>query len=142
MTEEYDLQRFLSAQGDDLGAVVQELKYGQKSGHWMWYVFPQVKGLGRSSTSEHFAIQNEGEARAYLLHPVLGERLIECTEIVNQHRDITAERIFGYPDYLKFRSSMTLFERVAGENSPFSRALEQFYGGERDALTLSILKSM
>jgi uncharacterized protein (DUF1810 family) len=141
MGEEYDLERFLSAQRDSIDAIVRELKAGRKIGHWMWYVFPQMKGLGRSSTSEHFAIQSEAEAAAYLRHPILGKRLIECTETVNRHRGRTAESIFGYPDYLKFRSSMTLFERVSGEDSPFCRALEKFYGGERDASTLTILNS-
>ncbi|OEU60748.1 MAG: calpastatin [Desulfobacterales bacterium PC51MH44] len=141
MEDKHNLQRFLSAQGDRLGSVMQELNRGKKWGHWMWYVFPQVQGLGRSPTSERYAIHSEDEAFAYLHHPVLGPRLLECTKAVNGHQNLTAEQIFGYPDYLKFRSCMTLFAKVAGKNSPFSEALEKFFVGEPDTRTLSILET-
>jgi uncharacterized protein (DUF1810 family) len=142
MEDKYNLQRFLSAQGDSIDGVMQELRRGQKLGHWMWYVFPQVKGLGRSPTAQQYAIQSEEEAVAYLKHPILGSRLIACTDAVNEHENITAEQIFGYPDYLKFRSSMTLFEKVGGEGGAFTRALQKYFGGEPDMRTISILESM
>lgn len=142
MEDKYNLERFLSAQGESIDGVMQELKRGQKWGHWMWYVFPQVKGLGHNSTSDYYAIQSELGAIAYLQHPVLGSRLVACTNVVNEHQDLTAEQVFGYPDYLKFLSSMTLFKKVAGDDSPFSDALDRFFGGEPDMRTLSILESM
>jgi uncharacterized protein (DUF1810 family) len=142
MEDKYNLQRFLSAQGESIDGVMQELKGGQKWGHWMWYVFPQVKGLGRSQNAEHFAIQSKKEALAYLHHPILGSRLIACTNAINEHQNITAEQIFGYPDYLKFRSSMTLFEKVGGEGGVFTKALQLYFNGEPDKRTISILNSM
>ncbi|USF88760.1 DUF1810 domain-containing protein [Candidatus Endoriftia persephonae] len=142
MEDKYNLQRFLSAQGENIEGVLQELRRGQKRGHWMWYMFPQIKCLGHSSTSEYYAIQSASEATAYLQHPVLGSRLVACTNTVNEHQDLTAEQIFGYPDYLKFRSSMTLFNIVAGNDSPFSHALDRFFEGEPDKRTLSILESL
>ena len=141
MEDKYDLQRFLSAQGDSIKGILQELRRGQKAGHWMWYIFPQVKGLGSTSTAEFYGITGESEAKAYLDHPILGARLIACTEAVTLHQDRTAEQIFGYPDYLKFRSSMTLFERVAGHGSVFSKGLKKYFGGEPDSRTYSILES-
>lgn len=142
MEDKYNLQRFLSAQGQNLDSIMQELNCGQKVEHWMWYVFPQVKGLGWSPTSELYAIQSKDEAIAYLHHPVLGPRLLECTKAVNAHQKLAAEQIFGYPDYLKFRSCMTLFEKISGKNSPFSEALKRFFGGEPDMRTLSILEAL
>lgn len=142
MEDNYNLQRFLSAQEENIDSVILELNQGQKIGHWMWYIFPQVKGLGRSSTAEFYAIQSKDEAIAYLNHPVLGPRLLECTKAVNAQDNLTAEHIFGYPDYLKFRSCMTLFERISNNESPFSEALDRFYGGEPDERTLSILKTI
>ncbi len=142
MKDNYNLQRFLSAQGENIDSVILELNQGQKIGHWMWYIFPQVKGLGRSSTAEFYAIQSKDEAIAYLNHPVLGPRLLECTNTVNAHDNLTAEHIFGYPDYLKFRSCMTLFEGIANNESLFSEALDKFYGGEPDKRTLTILETI
>jgi len=107
----------------------------------MWYVFPQFQGLGSSPTAKLYAIKSEDEAIAYLHHPVLGPRLLECTRAVTAHQNLTAEQIFGHPDCLKFRSCMTLFEKVAGEGSPFSYALERFFGGESDRRTLALLNS-
>jgi len=142
MQDKHNLQRFLWAQGADIEGVLQELRQGKKTSHWMWYVFPQIKGLGHSSTAVHYAIQSEAEAIAYLKHPVLGPRLVSCTEAVNQHQTLTAEQIFGYPDYLKFSSSMTLFATVAGENSLYFEALDKFFDGEVDVRTLSILRGL
>lgn len=142
MEDKYNLERFLSAQGQNIDSAIYELNQGKKVGHWMWYVFPQVKGLGRSPTSEFYAIQSKDEAISYLNHPVLGPRLLECSKAVNAHEDLTAERIFGHPDYLKFRSCMTLFEKMANNNSSFSEALDKFFEGEPDKRTLSILEKL
>ena len=142
MEDNYNLQRFLSAQEKNFDRVLLELNRGRKTGHWMWYIFPQLKGLGRSSTAAFYAIQSKDEAIAYLNHPVLGPRLLECTKAVNAHDKLTAEHIFGYPDYLKFRSCMTLFEKIANNETLFSEALDKFYGGEPDERTLSILETM
>ena len=139
MTDIYHLERFISAQGENINTILQELKNGSKVSHWMWYVFPQIKGLGRSSAAEFYAIQNLDEAAAYLHHPLLGQRLLECTRTVNAHRDLSSEAIFGHPDYLKFRSCMTLFAQVAEGNNPFAEALTIFFDGEPDERTLSIL---
>ena len=142
MEDQYNLQRYISAQGESIDGVIKELRRGEKRGHWMWYVFPQVKGLGHSSTSEYYAIQSVAEAVAYLQHPILGLRLIACTDAVKEHQNLTAEKIFGYPDYLKFHSSMTLFEQVAENGSSFSDAINKFFGGEPDMRTISILESL
>jgi uncharacterized protein (DUF1810 family) len=130
MAEEFDLERFAEAQASVYPGVVAELKRGRKESHWMWFIFPQVSGLGMSAMAERYAISSLDEARAYLDHPVLGARLRECTDIVNGHKNRSADAIFGYPDTLKFRSSMTLFAEAAGEER-FRRALESFFGGER-----------
>ncbi len=106
----------------------------------MWFIFPQIKGLGHSPTSQHFAIQNLEEAAAYLAHPVLSKRLIECTQALLALENISAEEIFGYPDYLKLRSSLTLFEEAAGGNTVFSQAIEKYFQGQRDERTLELLK--
>jgi uncharacterized protein (DUF1810 family) len=142
MEGEHNLQRFLEAQGDSIESILGELRQGEKRGHWMWYIFPQLKGLGRSFNAERYGVAGLEEASAYLKHPILGSRLTACTEAVNGHKNRTAVQIFGYPDYLKFRSCMTLFESVAGKNTPFSEALETFYEGEPDARTLSILQAV
>ncbi len=116
-----------------------ELRAGRKRSHWMWYFFPQIQGLGWSSTSRKFAISGRDEAEAYLAHPVLGERLRECTRLVNAAEGRTAEEIFGYPDYLKFRSSMTLFSRVGSEPQVFLDALDKYFEGTPDERTLERL---
>ena len=135
----YNLQRFLDAQDEILEDVLEELARGEKASHWMWYVFPQLKGLGFSSTSQFYGISGRAEARAYLEHPVLGQRLVGCTKLVISHPGLSAEQIFGYPDYLKFCSCMTLFEAVSDSSSVFTEALERFYSGTRDKTTLSAL---
>jgi uncharacterized protein (DUF1810 family) len=138
-SDPYNLQRFLEAQDGVFEQVVAELREGRKRGHWMWFVFPQLRGLGHSFMAELYAISSLEEAEAYLSHPVLGARLKECTRLVNQI-DSTVDHIFGYPDNLKFRSSMTLFAQVQGDDQIFKDALERYFGGEPDQRTLSRLQ--
>jgi uncharacterized protein (DUF1810 family) len=135
----YDLNRFLIAQEGIYDRALAELKAGQKRTHWMWYIFPQIDGLGYSPTAKHYAVKSLEEARQYLDHPVLGKRLLECTEAVLGIRGGSVSEIFGYPDDLKFKSSMTLFEKVAGPGSVFSSALERYCHGGRDPATLRLL---
>lgn len=135
----FDLARFLEAQELMYGTALSELKNGQKRSHWMWFVFPQIDGLGSSSTAKRYAIKSIAEAKAYLNHPLLGARLTECTKTLLNLKGLSASDIFGYPDDLKFCSSMTLFEQVTSEDSLFSRALDQYCGGERDEKTLAII---
>ena len=131
----YDLKRFLSAQEGIYERALAELTHGQKRNHWMWYIFPQFDGLGYSPTAKQYSIKSIEEARQYLNHPVLGKRLLECTEAVIALKGGSLSEIFGYPDDLKFRSSMTLFEKIAART--FSSALARYCHGERDAATLS-----
>lgn len=135
----FDLARFVAAQEGTYEHVVRELRAGRKRSHWMWFVFPQVEGLGHSAAARRYAIRGLAEARAYLAHPVLGPRLAECTRIVNGLQGLSAHVIFGYPDDLKLCSSMTLFELVAGRGSEFSAALDKYFHGRRDPATVSLL---
>jgi len=135
----HDLQRFVEAQDEVAETVEAELRAGRKRTHWMWFVFPQMEGLGSSRMAHRYAISWRAEAEAYLEHPTLGPRLREWTALVNDVEGRTANEIFGSPDDLKFRSSMTLFAAVADDPEPFETALEQYYGGERDARTLERL---
>ena len=137
-TDPYNLQRFVAAQDPVFEQVCAELRAGQKNSHWMWFIFPQIRGLGHSPTALLFAISSLLEAQAYLRHPVLGPRLRTCTALVNDI-DSTPERIFGYPDYLKFRSSMTLFAGAATDRQIFQQALDKFFAGDLDPLTLDWL---
>lgn len=139
MQDSYHLHRFLDAQDKVYDSVCAELRVGDKRGHWMWFIFPQIKGLGHSATAIRFAISSREEAEAYLQHPVLGPRLRECTRLVNMVEGRSIERIFGYPDDLKFRSSMTLFAHVSTDNQVFLEALRKYFGGEFDSLTLDRL---
>ena len=141
MDDESDLSRFLPAQDRDYAQALAEIRRGQKRTHWMWYIFPQLDGLGVSSTAQFYALKNVGEARAYLAHPILGARLRECVENLLELEERSAEEIFGYPDVLKLRSSLTLFAHVSGEGSAFHRALDKFYQGEPDARTLRLLET-
>jgi Uncharacterized conserved protein len=136
----HNLERFVEAQAEEptIETVKSELRSGRKQSRWMWYVFPQTEGLGRSRTARRYAISGRAEARAYITHPVLGPRLRECTETVNSLTGRSATEIFGSPDNLKFCSSMTLFETVANDPSPFSTALERYYEGERDVKTFEL----
>ena len=138
----FDLRRFLTAQEGAYRAALSELAAGQKRGHWMWFVFPQIDGLGFTSTSKRYAIKSLAEARAYLDHPVLGARLRECARALLPLKGATAERIFGYPDHLKLRSSMTLFAAAAPEEAVFRSVLERYYEGAPDARTSEILARM
>ncbi|HUJ06607.1 MAG TPA: DUF1810 domain-containing protein [Streptosporangiaceae bacterium] len=134
---QYDLDRFVAAQdaGDSYRHAVDELRRGRKTGHWIWYVFPQIAGLGQSPTSVRYSISSLGEAQAYLRHPVLGARLAECTGILVATRDRTAEKILGGLDAMKLRSSMTLFHRAAPDERVFGQVLDQYFGGEADPAT-------
>lgn len=135
----YNLQRFVDTQNHVYADVRLELRGGRKEGHWMWFVFPQVQGLGRTSTSREFAISSRAEAEAYLMHPILGPRLRECASLVNSVEGASIEEIFGHPDYLKFRSSMTLFAQATDDNKVFLDALKKYFRGEFDPLTLQLL---
>lgn len=135
----YHLQRFLDAQRGLYGQAERELRAGRKETHWMWFVFPQIEGLGHSAMAHKYAIQTLGEAKAYLAHPVLGERLRACTRIVTSLNDTTAEAIFGYPDCLKFHSSLTLFAKAAGDDRTFMDALAKYFRSEPDAQTIDRL---
>jgi uncharacterized protein (DUF1810 family) len=135
----HDLQRFVDAQDRVYDTVVDELRDGRKRSHWIWFVFPQIRGLGSSPTAVRFGIASTDEARAYLAHQLLGPRLRECTRLVSQIEGRSIEEVFGWPDYLKVRSSMTLFARSTDDNGDFLAVLEKFYGGEEDPATLARL---
>ena len=139
MSDPYNLHRFVAAQNDVYGRVCTELRRGQKTSHWMWFVFPQIEGLGYSSMAQRYAITSIEEARAYLQHPVLGSRLRECTQLVCDVIGKTINDIFGSPDDMKFRSSMTLFARAAEEGNVFDEALRKYFAGEPDEMTLQRL---
>jgi len=140
VSDPYNLKRFLDAQDPVYGHVCAELRSGTKGSHWMWFIFPQIRGLGHSSTAITYAVSSRAEAEAYLRHPVLGPRLTECTRLVNAIDGRSASEIFGYPDDLKFRSSMTLFSIAAPENPVFKQALDKYFDGQPDALTLQRLR--
>jgi len=139
MSNTFDLERFVNAQNPVYEEVRSELREGSKQGHWMWFVFPQVRGLGSSWMAERFGIASRAEAEAYLNHPILGARLIECTQLVNAIENRSAHEIFGSIDTLKFRSSMTLFAEAAPESTVFDEALRKYFDGVRDRLTLDRL---
>lgn len=138
-SDPYDLQRFVDAQERVYQSVITELTDGRKRSHWMWFVFPQLRGLGSSPTAVRFGIASVDEARAYLAHEVLGPRLRECAGMVARIEGRTAEQVFGWPDDMKLRSSMTLFAQAADDNADFTAVLEKFYGGEQDPATLARL---
>jgi uncharacterized protein (DUF1810 family) len=135
----YNLQRFVDAQAPVIDQVRAELRAGRKTSHWMWFVFPQIAGLGYSPMAQRFAISGREEAQSYLQDPVLGPRLAECTGLVNAHAGRDIVNILGDIDAIKFRSSMTLFAKVAKDNQIFTHALATFYRGEMDELTLQRL---
>ena len=139
MNDPHCLQRFIDAQTPVYAQVIAELARGRKSSHWMWFVFPQLAGLGRSEMARHYGIAGRDEAIAYWQHPVLGPRLAECTGLVLAVDGKTALQILGAPDDLKFRSSMTLFEQVAPTEPRFVQALEKYFDGEHDSKTLALL---
>lgn len=131
----------MDAQDPVFEDVLLELRRGDKEGHWMWFIFPQISGLGSSAMSQRFAISSRAEAEAYLAHAVLGPRLIRCTKLVNAVESRSAERIFGPVDAMKFRSSMTLFREAAPAGSVFNEALKKYFAGEPDTRTLQLLGS-
>jgi uncharacterized protein (DUF1810 family) len=139
-TDPYNLHRFVDAQARVYPQVLRELQAGQKQSHWMWFVFPQIEGLGFSPTSAFFAIRSLDEAKAYMAHPILGARLIECAGLVLAAKGRTARQIFGPVDEMKFRSSMTLFTRAAPGVAAFAQCLDVFFSGEADPATLAKLR--
>ena len=142
MADPFDLARFVDAQ-DRAGtydAAVSELRAGRKTSHWMWFVFPQLRELGRTETAKHYGIASRDEALAYLAHDVLGPRLRRCARLVPRSGAVTAEALMGHTDALKLRSSMTLFADAAEDDGDFVAVLDGFYGGERDPLTLELLE--
>lgn len=136
---DFDLDRFVEAQARTYDGALCELRRGQKTGHWIWFIFPQIRGLGRSEMAAAYALGSIDEARAYLAHPVLGPRLRSCVSAVLGVPDRTAEQILGGLDALKLRSSMTLFHRAAPEEPLFAQMLDRFYGGVEDDLTIARL---
>ena len=137
----HDLDRFVDAQDGVYADAVAELRGGRKRSHWMWFIFPQFDGLGVSPTSRRYAIRSLDEARAYLRHPVLGARLLECTQAILDLDALSALEVFGTPDDKKLRSSMTLFELAAGPDAPFAAALAKYFAGERDARTIELVRT-
>jgi uncharacterized protein (DUF1810 family) len=138
-TDPHNLKRFSDAQEPVFEQVCAELRAGHKQSHWMWFIFPQMKGLGHSGLADFYGISSRQEAEAYLAHPVLGSRLSDCTRLVIQVENRSIDQILGYPDNLKFRSSMTLFAAAASDNRIFNAALQKFFDGKPDPLTLKLL---
>jgi uncharacterized protein (DUF1810 family) len=139
--DRYDLGRFIDAQREIYAQVLAELQLGRKQSHWMWYIFPQIRGLGSSPMAQRYAISSLDEAKAYLAHPVLGERLLECTQLVTAARAQSIEDVLGYPDNLKFHSSMTLFAHAADHREEFENALRKYFRSEYDDPTMESLGS-
>lgn len=139
MSDPYDLARFLAAQDRHYAQVLTELRGGRKTSHWMWYIFPQIRGLGSSETSRFYAISSLAEAKAYLAHPILGPRLLACTALVNEVANRSIIDIFGDIDAMKFRSSMTLFREASADGDAFRAALDKYFDGKPDDLTLAAL---
>lgn len=135
----HELSRFVSAQASSYETALSELRQGRKRSHWMWFIFPQYVGLGISPTSQHFAIKSAAEAEAYLHHPVLGPRLVECAKAVLRTEGRSAHEIFGSPDDIKLKSSATLFARVSPAGSVFERVLDKYFDGAGDDKTLRLL---
>ena len=140
MSDPYNLARFVDAQAPVYDDALAELRRGLKTSHWMWFVFPQLHGLGGSPMSRKYGLSSVDEAAAYLRHTTLGPRLLECTRAVNALEGRDIKHVFGFPDYLKFRSCMTLFEVSAADAGVFATALDKHFDGERDARTLGLLE--
>ena len=136
MNDPFNLQRFVDAQESVYAKVCAELRSGRKTSHWIWFIFPQFRGLGNSAMANKFGIASRQEAKAYLAHPALGPRLRECTQLVNRVQQGSISQILGYPDDLKFRSSMTLFANIATDSQVFKNALDKYFAGEPDPRTL------
>lgn len=139
MHDPFNLRRFVSAQDPVYDRVLEELRSGRKQSHWMWFVFPQIHGLGQSEISRRFAITSRAEAEAYLHHPVLGPRLETCTQLVNEAQGRSAHDIFGSPDNMKFHSCMTLFAVVSSDDSIYRQALAKYFAGSPDPATMDRL---
>jgi uncharacterized protein (DUF1810 family) len=137
--DSYNLNRFVQAQEHDYELALSEIRRGRKRSHWMWYIFPQYAGLGFSAMSQEYAIKSVAEAQAYLSHPILGQRLVECTEAVLAIEEKSAYEVFGSPDDLKLKSCATLFAQVSPPGSVFEQLLDEFYQGQRDEKTLRLL---
>ena len=136
----YDLNRFVQAQKQDYAIALDELTQGKKYSHWMWYIFPQIEGLGRSHIAQKYAISNAEEAKAYIAHPVLGKRLLEfCEVLLDLDSSYTASEIFGFPDDLKLKSSMTLFAKVSAKDSVFHQVIEHYFNSEFDSKTINLI---
>jgi uncharacterized protein (DUF1810 family) len=139
MNDLFNLERFVAAQKSVYSTVIEELESGTKISHWMWFIFPQVEGLGKTETAKYYAIKSLDEAKSYVAHPLLGKRLQECIELVLDIDGKSANAVFGYPDNLKFKSSMTLFLVAAPHIDLFQRAINKYYDGQRDRVTIQIL---
>ncbi|MEJ7829756.1 MAG: DUF1810 domain-containing protein [Segetibacter sp.] len=142
MNSNNTLTRFLSAQQNIYSHVLKELQAGEKVSHWKWFIFPQIEGLGHSSTAKYYSIKSINEAKEYIDHPILGKRLLECSSIILQTEGKSVEDIFGYPDYLKLKSCMTLFNYAVHNNKVFAEVLNEYFAGEHDEQTISILQKM
>ena len=141
-TDKYNLSRFLEAQSKSYESAIIELSRGKKTGHWMWYIFPQIIGLGSSDITKLYSIKSIEEARAFLDHPVLGQRLFKSCEILLKLEDVSISDVMGFPDDLKLKSSMTLFEYVSNPNSIFRRVLNEYFEGNLDEVSIEIIKTM
>ena len=141
MNQENDLKRFISAQEKDYSTALSEIRAGRKRSHWMWYIFPQIQGLGFSETARFYAVKDLAEAEAFLKHPVLGSRLVQISKALLQLNSSDAHSIFGSPDDLKLKSSMTLFALVPGTDPVFQAVLDKFFKGQKDSKTLQLLGS-
>jgi uncharacterized protein (DUF1810 family) len=140
--DKYNLSRFLEAQMVTYEGAMLELVRGRKESHWIWYIFPQIEGLGRSDTAKLYSIKSLEEGRAYLEHPVLGQRLIEACEILLSLKDASMDEVMGFPDDLKLLSSMTLFEALSDSNSIFTKIIEVYFDDERDEVSLKLIKEL
>lgn len=141
MSDPFNLERFVEEQNPVYEQVLSELRAGRKTSHWMWFIFPQLRGLGRSPTADFFGIGSRAEATAYLSHPILGPRLRQCTRLVARIEGRTIDRIFGGPDHLKLKSSMTLFASMTPDNDDFMSVIDKYFQGEFDLRTLDLLRA-
>jgi uncharacterized protein (DUF1810 family) len=142
MISDKSINRFIREQENIYPQVIKELKNGKKVSHWMWFIFPQIEGLGSSSTSKYYSIKTIAEAKKYLAHPLLGKRLLECSKVLLKIEGKSAEDIFGYPDHLKLQSSMTLFSFISPASTVFLEVLNEYFNNQKDQKTLNILKLM
>lgn len=143
MSKQYDLERFVKIQERDYEMALREIKNGRKQNHWIWYIFPQVKGLGTSGNANFFGIEDAEEAKLYLEHEVLGKRLLEITRVLYELEDTDPRRVMGSGiDAMKLKSSMTLFDYVSGDEKIFSKVLDKYYGGQKDYKTIKILEQV